>query len=109
MVSGSKRHILHGEPFLLVSARNGHQNVGVSCHYNEVLNVHQNVEVPCHRNKVEGPDTLEGHGDLFHGKTGRCSLILHWEQRMRKRRVAFYPREDEVPGVEDRGLGIPRP
>lgn len=52
MVSGSKRHILHGEPFLLVSARNGHQNVGVSCHYNEVLNVHQNVEVPCHRNKV---------------------------------------------------------
>lgn len=52
MVSGSKRHTHHGEPFLLVSARNGHQNVGVSCHYNEVLNVHQNVEVPCHRNKV---------------------------------------------------------
>lgn len=52
MVSGSKRHILHGEPFLLVSALNGHQNVEVSCHYNEVLNGHQNVEVPCHRNKV---------------------------------------------------------
>lgn len=55
------------------------------------------------------PHTLEGHGDLFHGRSGGCSLTLHWEQRMRKRRVIFYPREDEVSGVEDRELGIPRP